>query len=117
MQPDERDSGYLWDMLDAARAVQRFTAGVDREAYLGNRMMQLAVERCVQAIGEAARRVSEDLKAAHPEIPWRQIVAQRNVLAHEYGAINQERMWVLVSGPIPELVEKLEGIVPPSPSR
>lgn len=117
MQPDERDSGYLWDMLDAARAVQRFTAGVDREAYLSNRMMQLAVERCVQAIGEAARRVSEDFKAAHPEIPWRQIIAQRNVLAHEYGAINHERMWVLVSNNIPDLVEKLKNIVPSAQSR
>lgn len=117
MQPDERDSGYLWDMLDSARTIQQFTVGVDRKAYLGNRMMQLAVERSVQAIGEAARRVSEDFKAAHPEIPWRQIIAQRNVLAHEYGAINQERMWVLVGGPIPELVGNLERIVPASSSR
>jgi uncharacterized protein with HEPN domain len=117
MQPDERDSGYLWDMLDAARTVQQFAAGVDRTAYLGNRMMQLAVERSVQAIGEAARRVSEDFKVAHPEVPWRQIIAQRNVLAHEYGAINQDRMWAMVSNDIPDLVERLKNMVPSAPSK
>lgn len=117
MQPDERDAGYLWDMLDAARTICDFVAGADREGYLGNRMMQLAVERCVQAIGEGARRVSEEFKAAHPEIPWQQIVAQRNVLAHEYGAISQERMWALVSTHIPGLVDKLKKLVPPVPSR
>lgn len=117
MQPDERDAGYLWDMLDAARTIRRFVAGVDREEYLGNRMMQLAVERCVQAIGEGARRISEDFKAAHSEIPWPQIVAQRNVLAHEYGAINQERIWLLVNGHIPDLVERLEKLIPPAPSQ
>lgn len=69
MQPDERDAAYLWDMWDAARTIRDFMTGVDRGAYLGNRMLQLAVERCVQAIGEAARRVSDEFKAAHPDIP------------------------------------------------
>jgi len=115
MQLDERDAAQLWDMWDAARTIRGFVTGVDREEYLGNRMMQLAVERCIQAIGEGARRISEEFKTAHPEIPWQQIVAQRNVLAHEYGAINQERMWGLVSKHVPDLMTELEKLVPPAP--
>ena len=110
MPPDERDAASLWDMLDAARAVGEFVAGLEFADYAKDRKSQLAVE----IIGEAARRVSDSFQAEHPYIPWRMIVAQRNVLAHEYGEIKQERMWLLVTTHIPDLVRKLEPLVPPS---
>ena len=52
---EARDPAYLWDMLEAARSIQQFTAGVSSDEYLENRVMQLAVERQVEVIGEAAR--------------------------------------------------------------
>lgn len=113
MRPDERDAAYLWDMLDAARTVRQIVAGVDRDDYLQNRTLQLAVERGLELVGEAARRVSEEFKANHADIPWRSIVAQRNVIAHEYGAINHMRLWALVVNGIPELVAKLDALLPP----
>ena len=70
MLPEERDKAYLWDMLDAAMAVEEFIRGKTYEEYLSNRMMRGAVERYVEIVGEAARRVSETTKQAHPEIPW-----------------------------------------------
>ena len=115
MQPDKRDPAYLWDMLDAAQTVCEFTAGVSYEEYLRDRKLQLAVERSIEIIGEAARRVSEGLNQAHPEIPWRLIIAQRNVLAHEYGEIKQDRMWLLATIHIPELVSRLQPLIPPLP--
>jgi uncharacterized protein with HEPN domain len=115
MQPDKRDPAYLWDMLDAAQIVGEFTSGVTYEQYLQDRKLQLAVERSVEIIGEAARRVSEAFKQGHPEIPWRLIIAQRNVLAHEYGEIQQERMWVLATVHIPGLIGKLRPLIPPIP--
>ena len=93
MRPEERDPGYVWDMLDAARSVREFTTGVTHDEYLGDRKLQLAVERALEIIGEAARLVSPPFKANHAEIPWKEIIGQRNVLAHEYGEINQERIW------------------------
>ena len=75
----------------------------------------LAVERAVEIIGEAARRVSEEFRSAHPEIPWRSMIAQRNVLAHEYGEIKHERMWLLVTEHLPALIRDLEKLVPPIP--
>lgn len=91
MRPDDRDAGYIWDMLDAARSVRDFTNGVTQEEYLQDRKLQLAIERALEIIGEAARLVSADLEARHPEVPWPQIIAQRNVIAHDYGEIKQDR--------------------------
>ena len=115
MLPVERDSAYLWDMLDSAHSACEFTAGVPFDSYKRDRKLQLAVERAVEIIGEAARRVSEEYRLAHPEIPWRSMIAQRNVLAHEYGEIKHERMWLLVTEHLPALIHDLEKLVPPIP--
>ena len=115
MRPDERDSAHLWDMLDAAKTARELTAGYSAERYMGDRKAQLAVERLVEIIGEAARRVSDACRQAHPEIPWRGIIAQRHVLAHEYGEIQHERIWALVTKHLPELIGLLEPLVPPPP--
>ncbi len=114
MQPDIRDAGYLWDMLDAARTIREFTVDVSDHAFMRDRKLQLAIERCLEIIGEAARGVSTEYRELTPYIPWRLIIAQRNVIAHEYGEIKQERIWVLVRENIPELIEKLEAIEMPA---
>ena len=64
MLPVERDSAYLWDMLDSARSACEFTAGEPFDTYQRDRKLQLAVERAVEIIGEAARRVSEQFRLA-----------------------------------------------------
>src|SRR6185295_15140836 len=96
MQPDQRDASYLWDMLEAAREIIGFTRGTTLAEYSNNRMLHLAVERAVEIIGEAANRVSPGFQQAHPEIPWRKIVDQRNVLVHEYGDVEHVLIWDLV---------------------
>ena len=74
MQPDQRDAAYLWDMLDAAQMVEQLSSGLDFTQYSIDRRTQLAVERSLEIIGEAAGRVSALFQNAHPEIPWRQII-------------------------------------------
>ena len=115
MRPEDRVAAYLWDMLDAARTVRQIAHGVTLDQYLGDRKLQLAVERAVEIIGEAAGRVSDSFREAHPEIPWRQIIGQRNVLAHEYGDIKQDRMWILATTHVPDLISTLESLLPPPP--
>jgi uncharacterized protein with HEPN domain len=112
MPHDKDDRAYLWDMLDAARSVLAFTEGMLYEQYLHDRKTQLAVERAIEIIGEAARFVSDSLKQACPEIPWSKIIRQRHVLAHEYGEIKHERIWVLIEKHIPELIVNLEPLLP-----
>jgi uncharacterized protein with HEPN domain len=115
MQPEERDPAYLWDMLEAAREVQRFVAAVCLEEYMQESLRQRAIERTLEILGEAARNVSETFKTAHPDIPWRSIIAQRHVLAHEYGRIDHSRIWSVATLHIPDLITKLEPLIPPLP--
>lgn len=115
MRPDQRDASYLWDMLDAARWVLNSTRGVSFVEYTDDRKLYLAVERAIQIIGEAANRVSPDFQQSHPEIPWRGMVAQRNVLVHEYGDVEHALIWDLIQRELPALVEQLERLVPPAP--
>jgi len=66
MRPEERDFAYLWDMLEAARTALEFTRGTTFHDYDGDRKLQLAVERLVEIIGEAARHVSEPFRSSTP---------------------------------------------------
>jgi uncharacterized protein with HEPN domain len=115
LAPADDDAAHLWDMLDAARAVQVFMAGVTFERYTGDRMLRGAVERNLEIVGEAAGRVSPAFRSAHPQIPWSQIVAQRNVLIHRYGAIDHRVVWRVATERIPQLIADLEPLIPSAP--
>ncbi|MBN2563301.1 MAG: DUF86 domain-containing protein [Phycisphaerae bacterium] len=114
MPPEKQDEAYLWDMLDAAQAIQRFVEGRSSQDYVADRLLRSAVERNVEIIGEAARGVSAQFQVAHAEISWRASIAQRNVIAHEYGEIDDQRLWIVATRFIPELIDQLEPLVPPS---
>lgn len=70
-----RDAAYVWDIVEAAEAIQGYIAGLDLVRYAQNRQIRSAVERELEIIGEAARRLSVDFRSEHPEIPWTSIVA------------------------------------------
>lgn len=114
MPNDKGDEAYLWDMLASARDVSAAVAGVEFDHYLSTRTLQMAVERGIEIIGEAARFVSDSYRAAHSEIPWKIIVGQRHVLAHHYASIKQDRLWRAATIHVPELIQLLEPLVPPS---
>ncbi len=111
MQPEQRDAAYLWDMLDAAQMMEQLSSDFDFTQYSNDRRTQLAIERLLEIIGEAAGRVSSSFRNAHPEIQWRQIIGQRNVLIHEYGEIKQERIWKVIRENVPQLIELLKPFV------
>ncbi|MBI5855462.1 MAG: DUF86 domain-containing protein [Nitrospirae bacterium] len=115
MTPEARDPAHLWDMQEAARTILQYTDGFSLDAYLKDGKTRSAVERQLEILGEAARRVSETFKQAHPKIPWQRIIAQRNVLAHEYGAIEHFIIWNLVITHIPALIAAIEPLMPPLP--
>lgn len=73
MPREQSDASYLEDMLTAARAVVFFTRDRSFDDYAGDLLLRSAVERQIEIIGEAARRVSAVLKKQHPEIPWDKI--------------------------------------------
>jgi uncharacterized protein with HEPN domain len=102
-------------MLETARQIRDFAGNVSLDDYRNNLVLRRAVERSIEIIGEAARGISSAFKSAHPQIPWQPIMSQRHVLAHEYGEIDDERIWRVVTVHIPDLIRMLEPLVPPLP--
>jgi len=113
MSSPDRDPAYLWDMLSAVNAIERFVEGKSFEDYQADELLRSAVERQIEIIGEAARRVSTDFQTAHADIPWRGIVAQRNVLADDYGEIDPAKIWGLATVHIQELITLIGPLLPP----
>lgn len=112
MPPSRKDASYLWDIVQAAKDIVEFTADSNIERFSQDKMCRYAVERQATVLGEAAKRLSDSFKEQHPDIPWEAIVAQRNVIAHEYGEIMVERVWRVATEGVPELVEALEALLP-----
>jgi uncharacterized protein with HEPN domain len=108
MPLDVKDAARLWDMLDAARAIEEFVGGRTFKEYLSNRMMRGAVERHLEIIGEAARHVSISAREMFTDIPWTSVVGLRNIIAHEYGEIRHEKVWGICRDRLPALIEQLE---------
>jgi uncharacterized protein with HEPN domain len=107
MRPEsENDPALLIDIRQACEEVVAFTGNVTQREYASNKMMRRAVERLVEIIDEAATHLSSEFREKHPGIPWRQIIGQRNVLAHDYGEILDDRMYSVATTKIPELPKK-----------
>lgn len=94
--PPRNPRQRLEDILSAITASETFTAGRSFEAYLGDRMLQLALERNIEIISEACRHIPEALKAAHPDIPWRRVQDIGNVLRHAYETVDPAVIWQIV---------------------
>jgi uncharacterized protein with HEPN domain len=108
-----RDEAFLLDILLAAKELRQFTEGVSYERFSNDRLLQHAVIRLIEIIGEAARNISSDFKDAHREIPWPSIVGMRHRLVHEYFRVASDKVWEVVQRDVPELVALVEPLVPP----
>jgi uncharacterized protein with HEPN domain len=103
------DADRVSDILEAiAKIRERITDSID--AFQGDEMLQVWVIHHLQVIGEAARGVSQSLKDLHPEVPWPQIVALRNILVHEYFGLNMHQVWTMTQKNLPKLEEQVQGI-------
>lgn len=108
--PKER----LRDILDAIARIERY-ASRGREAFQEDELIQVWIFHHIQIIGEAAANLGRTFHEAHPEVPWPQIVAMRNVLVHEYFGVDLEEVWKTVErdlpvfkGAVEQLLRRLE---------
>lgn len=99
-----RDAAALADLLDAARTILSHAAGASETEFRTNRVLQDAVLYRINVIGEAARRLSEDIRSQHPEVPWRDIIAMRNRVVHDYESVDPAKVWAVIERDIPELI-------------
>lgn len=104
---DERDRQRVADITDAADVVERIVADGE-ETFRLDRVRQLAIERLLEIIGEAARAMTEVGRAAYPEVPWSDIVGLRTLLAHHYQRVDPAQVWVIATENVPELLHVLK---------
>ena len=110
MQRDPR--AFLWDVREAALAIQSFTTGMDAAAYAANPMAQAAVERKFEIIGEALNQLSKLDTAVTARIPdLAQIVAFRNQLIHGYAAVNAGTVWNITQTALPALLRAVQTLL------
>ena len=105
------DALPLRQMLDYAREALALTQSRQRADLDNDRLLDLALTRLLEIIGEAANRVPEEVQEAHPEIAWGQIISLRNRLIHGYDSIDFDILWAIVQSDLPDLVENLKKIV------
>lgn len=114
MSAPNRDSASLWDMLQAIQNLQNFLSHTSYEDYCQNLLLQSAVERQLEILGEAARRLSPTLQAQHPEIDWAGLIGLRNIIAHRYDAIRLDLIWETTQTQLDPLKQQLRAILPPT---
>ena len=101
----------LLHMVEASQAALRFMAGRQRSDLQTDQMLLFAVLRTIEVIGEAASKVSEDVRVANVGIPWKAIVGMRNRLVHAYFDVDPEVVWETVQVEIPEILAKLTALL------
>lgn len=100
------DAERVADILDAARQIGEVVQR-GRRAWDADRIAQLAVERLLEIIGESAQAMSAQARAAYPDVPWRDVVGLRVVLAHHYHRIDPSQVWTIASTEVPRLAKRL----------
>ena len=97
----------LRQMLDHAQEAVAVCSGRQRSDLDAYRLFNLAITRLVEVVGEAACRVSDEVRQGHPEIPWSSIVSTRNRLIHGYDEVNLDILWNIVVDDLPPLIAAL----------
>ncbi|MEX2571934.1 MAG: DUF86 domain-containing protein [Gemmatimonadota bacterium] len=106
-----RDLGFLHDMLDAGRLIDEFLDGVARDRFDTDLLLQAAVIRYIEVMGEAAKHVSEATRQRAPTIPWRAIAGMRDVLIHAYRSVDPDEVWRAATHDLPRVVQRLEPLI------
>jgi len=110
---DKADEVRLRHMLDAVRDAVSFATGTQRDTLDTNRMLTLSLVKCIEIVGEAAGRISDEVRKRDPQIPWRDIINMRHHLIHAYYDVNLDIVWETVTVDLPPLIASLENILAP----
>jgi uncharacterized protein with HEPN domain len=105
MKPDDRVR--LRHIADALSAAIRFTEGRTREDLDNDEMLAFALLHAIQIVGEAASKISAELREQHPQIPWALITGMRHRLVHTYFDVNHDILWTTATESVPELLARI----------
>ena len=107
-----RNETALLDILRAARLAVQFKGDLDKEGFLDDLKTQSAILHQLLLLGEAVKRLSEEFRARHPDVPLRAIAGMRDKLIHEYNEVDVDEVWRTVTSDLPRLIGALEPLAP-----
>ncbi len=102
---------YLAEIAQACDAVERFTAGYRKEDFIGHEIARSAVVHQLTIIGEAASNISRPLRERFPQVPWRKVIALRNIIVHAYFAVDWMLIWEIAVKDVPGLKQQVNRIL------
>ena len=102
---------YIQDMIDFGEKVLSYTEGLDQDAFIADELTYDATLRNLELIGEAATHIPNEVREAHPEIQWRDIIGTRNRLAHGYLGIDDDVIWDIIQTDVPKLLPELRNLL------
>jgi uncharacterized protein with HEPN domain len=111
MSNKDKDLARLKHILEAILLIEEFTKDAGEEVFFNNSMMQSAVVRQFELIGEASRHISSELQNAFIEIEWRLMADFRNLLINEFFTVDESEIWATVRNNIPGLKEQIEVVI------
>jgi uncharacterized protein with HEPN domain len=101
----------LKQILSHAREAVEICRVRKRSDLDSDRLLNLALTRLIEIIGEAANRVPDSIQVNYPDVPWIQMIGARNRLIHGYDNVDFDILWTIVSRDLPSVIEKLESIL------
>jgi uncharacterized protein with HEPN domain len=104
----QRDPAHLLDIFESAKMAVGYLENVSLEDFLRNYMLQDAVIRRIEIIGEASARVTLESRKKYSQLPWKEMKGMRNLLIHEYDDINLNEVWNTVKNELPALIKQIE---------
>ncbi len=104
------DKVFLQNILECIVKIETYTSS-GKEEFMSSELIQDAVIRNLEIVGEATKRVSQGLKEQHQQIPWRQMAGLRDVLIHDYMGISLKIVWNVVQNELPQLKIKIIGLL------
>ena len=102
---------YVQEMVEFGERVATYVGGLDQQAFTADQRTYDATLRNIELLGEAATHIPENVRDAHPEIAWRQIIGTRNRLAHGYLGIDDDVIWDIIQTDIPDLLPALSRLL------